>query len=611
MANATAIEEESEASTQRQLTNDVVIKVATPNGSGSQSANLILMRSIFDMGVPVSGKNLFPSNIQGLPTWYTIRANDKGYLAQRRRTDIFVAMNPDSIMDDIENCDPGSTLIIRKKLAKLVKRDDLNVVVVPFSDLVAKACEDRKLQNKVINVVYVGVVASLLGIDMDVVEQAIAKQFGNKPKAIELNRAAAQVGHDWVEENVSERPPYRIERSTNAKDKMLIEGNEATALGMMFGGVSMASWYPITPSSSVCEYLTSFMKKYRHDPDTGKATYAIVQAEDELAAIGMVLGASWAGARAFTATAGPGISLMAEMAGLSYFAEIPAVIVDVQRMGPSTGLPTRTSQGDILKAYYLSHGDCRHPLLLPGNVAECYEFSRDALDYAAEFQTLVFVMTDLDLGMNRWLSDAFEPPTNGVARGKVLSADDLGKVEEFARYRDVDGDGIPYRTLPGTESAKAAYFTRGTGHTETAAYSEKAENWTQNMDRLLRKFDTIREKLPKPVVDESDGVDIGIIAYGSSDLAVTEGRDMLRDKHGLDTNYMRVRALPVSKEVTEFIERHRVVYLVEQNRDGQMASILRAEFPEYGTKIKSVLHYDGIPLDAESVVEGVLAVHQQ
>lgn len=607
MSNATVADAEQEAPSEAFTINDVVMKIATPNGSGSQSANLILMRAIFEMGIPVAGKNLFPSNIQGLPTWYTIRVNDKGFLAQRRLTDIMIAMNPDSVVDDVAEVPPGGTLIIRKKLDMFARRDDITTYIVPFTDLATEVCPDAKLRNKVINVVYVGVMAWLLDIDFDAVVRAIGHQFGNKPKAVALNQSAAEAGYKWAQEHVKPHPEFRMRPSEAAKGKILIEGNEASALGMMMGGCAFAAWYPITPSSSLCEYLADFMETHRKDPVTGKNNFAIIQAEDELSAMGMVLGASWAGARSFTSTSGPGISLMAEMAGLSYFAEIPAVIVDVQRMGPSTGLPTRTCQGDVLKAYYLSHGDCRHICLLPGNAEECYEFAMESLNLAERFQTLVFLLTDLDLGMNRWLTDVFKAPSKPLDRGKVLSTADLERINEFARYRDVDGDGIPYRTLPGTDHPKAAFFTRGTGHTETAGYSEKPDNWKNNMDRLVRKFDTARQAVPAPIVDKSANAKIGIIAYGSSDLPVAEARAWLRDHNAIETDYLRLRALPVNSAVREFITHHDKTYVVEQNRDGQVIGILRTEYPELATKMEPVLHYNGIPLDAQTVVEGILA----
>ncbi|MCC6488131.1 MAG: 2-oxoacid:acceptor oxidoreductase family protein, partial [Candidatus Hydrogenedentes bacterium] len=458
----------------------------------------------------------------------------------------------------------------------------------------------------VVNIIYVGVLASILGIEFEEIERAIDGQFAKKAKAAELNKTAARAGYDWAQEHCLVRSTHRLERRRKTQGSIVIEGNEAMALGMLFGGVTFLAWYPITPSSSLCENLIKYLDKYRRDPETSQATYAVIQAEDELASMGMVLGAGWAGARALTATSGPGISLMAEMAGLSYFAEVPAVVVDVQRMGPSTGLPTRTSQGDVGKAYTLSHGDCKHVLLIPGNMKECFEFAQEALDLAEQLQTLVFVMSDLDLGMNKWMSEPFAPPTKPIARGKVVSAEGLSRNGEFARYRDVDGDGIPYRTLPGTQHPNAAYFTRGTGHTEKATYSEKPEDWERNVDRLARKFETARGMVPAPVVEDNASADVGIIAYGSSDLAVQEARHALSREHGVATGYLRLRALPVNGEVKAFCERYPFVCVVEQNRDGQVASILRSEYPEYATRIKTALHYNGLPIDAESVARKVL-----
>jgi len=585
--------------------NDIVIRIATPNGSGSQSANNILMRSIFTMGIPVNSKNLFPSNIQGLPTWFTIRVSDHGWQCARNRTDLCIAMNPQTAAEDIAELQPGSMLIVREALKHLVTRDDLTVFVVPFNKIVNTVCEETRLRKMVINMIYVGVVAYLLGIEMDEVRAAVSWQFSKKAKAAELNTRAAEAGYEYAEQNLPRQSGFALQRSTRANGKILIEGNQASALGMVFGGVTVAAWYPITPSSSVCEYLIGFLDKYRRE-ENGKNTYAVVQAEDELAALGMVLGAGWAGARAFTATSGPGISLMAEMAGLSYFAEVPAVVIDVQRMGPSTGLPTRTCQGDIAKAYMLSHGDCKHILLIPGSVRECYEFSMEALELAEKFQTLVFVMSDLDLGMNKWMSDMFEPPSKPINRGKVLNAEDLSKNGTFARYRDVDGDGIPYRTLPGTDHPNAGYFTRGTGHTETAAYSEKADVWQRNIDRLSKKFDTARECVPAPVVQDVDGALVGLIAYGSSDFAVEEARHILEHHHGIKTAYLRIRALPVGGAVTKFCDAYPNVLVVEQNRDAHVAGILRSEFPEIAPKLRSILHYNGLPIDADTIVQQAL-----
>ncbi|MGI8908903.1 MAG: 2-oxoacid:acceptor oxidoreductase subunit alpha [Candidatus Sumerlaeaceae bacterium] len=586
--------------------NDLVLTIATSNGTGSQSANLILLRTLFNMGVPVGGKNMFPSNIQGLPTWFTIRANKDGWTCRRAGTDVFVAMNPESVRDDLRELRAGSILILNEDMKSFLNRDDLITYVVPFSKLIVPICPDGRLRRLVVNMMYVGVVGWLLSLDIEEIKKSILRQFNNKIKAAELNTTAMVAGYQWAAENLQRQELFKIERMTGATEgKIIIEGNYAAALGLLYGGITVAAWYPITPSSSVCENLINLLGKYRHDAD-GKATYAVIQAEDELASIGMVVGAGWAGARAATATSGPGISLMSEFAGLSYFAEVPAVIVDVQRMGPSTGLPTRTCQGDILKAYNLSHGDCRHIMLIPGTVEECYEFGMEVLDLAERFQTLVFLMLELDLGMNNWMTDPFKPPTRPLDRGKVLDADALSKVEEFARYRDVDGDGIPYRTLPGTPHPKAGFFSRGTGHTDKATYSEKPEDWQSNMDRLTRKFNTARTAVPKPVIQEVKNAKASIIAYGSSDPAVEEARFRLRDEHKIETDYMRLRALPTSDEAKQFIASREHVYIVEQNRDAQMACVLRAEYPELASRIGSILHYNGIPLDAQTIIDGVL-----
>lgn len=592
--------------------NDVVIKIATQNGSGSQSANHILMNSIFHMGIPVSGKNLFPSNIAGLPTWFTIRVNENGWLAQKNDTNLAVLMNSQTIADDLEEAPTGAFIVINDALKSFVKRDDLTVLAVPFDKLVKGASDDTRLRKKVINVIYVGVVAWLLDMPIETIIDGINNQFKGKAKAADINIGAARVGYDWATETLESKLPYRLEPRDLTKDKIIIEGNESTALGLMFGGVTVAAWYPITPSSSVCENLEKFLRQYRKDPETGKATFAVVQAEDEIASIGMVLGAGWAGARACTATSGPGISLMAEMAGLSYFAEVPAVIVDVQRMGPSTGLPTRNSQGDIASAYQLSHGDTRHVLLIPGNMEECYTFGTLSLELAEQLQTLVFLMSDLDLGMNKWVSDPFAPPSEDpIPRGKVLSADEVEKAGSFNRYEDVDGDGIPYRTLPGTNHPDASFFTRGTGHNISAGYTERSDLWQENMERLLRKYETAKTLVPEPIIELDGDTDYGIIAYGSSDPAVQEARHILKKQHDIDTHYLRLRALPLTDAVENFISSHKTVSVVEQNRDAQVALILKSECPEIATRLESILHYDGMPLDAQTIVTQFLALHSK
>lgn len=589
------------------ICNDFNIQVATINGSGSQTANSVLLRALFQMGIPVSGKNLFPSNIAGLPTWFTIRVNKDGYVARREDIDILVAMNPESAREDVGKLSPQAMVVYDEPLRLNSLRSDLCFYPVPFDRLVAQVCPDAKLRRLAKNMAYDGVLAWLLGIEMEEIERSLRKQFRKKPKAAELNLGAARAGYVYAAEHLEKVDRYRVERMDATKGKIIIDGNAAAALGCLFAGVSVVTWYPITPSSSLCESLTDYLWRYRVDPQTGKATFAVVQAEDELAALGMAIGAAWAGARAMTSTSGPGISLMAEFAGLAYYAEVPVVIFDIQRVGPSTGLPTRTSQSDILSAAFLSHGDTRHLLLFPGSVEECFELALEAFDLAEEFQTPVFVMSDLDLGMNNWMADPFPYPERPWRRGKVLSPEDLERLKEFARYRDVDGDGIPYRTLPGNPHPLAAYFTRGTGHNEKAQYSERPEDYARNMDRLARKFQTARQRMPRPVTNLSAGAEVGLIAFGSSHWAAVEARDRLRQQHGLETSYLRLRAFPFSSDLALFLQAHRRVYVVEQNRDGQMYDLIRLD-TEAGlvSRLRSVRHYDGLPITARTIVEQVL-----
>src|ERR1700704_2759964 len=513
------------------VVNDMSIQVATVNGSGSQSSNNVLLRSIFQMGVPVSGKNLFPSNIAGLPTWFTIRANKDGYIARKKEIDLLVAMNGETAQDDVKSLAPGASVLYDEPLALDKLRNDLTFYSVPYDKLVAPVCPEAKLRKLVKNMIYVGVVAKLLEIDIAEVEKAIRKQFAKKVKAATLNLAAVKAGYDYAVANLVKRDPYFIQRMDKTAGKIIIDGNSAAALGCMFAGVTMVAWYPITPSSSLPESLIDYMKRFRIGAD-GKATFAIVQAEDELAAVGMVLGAGWAGARAMTATAGPGISLMAEFAGLAYYAEVPGVIWDIQRVGPSTGLPTRTSQGDMLATAFLSHGDTKHIMLIPCSASECFSMAQDAFNLAEQFQTLIFVMSDLDLGMNNWMSDPFEYPKEPIHRGKVLSKEDLDRLGGFARYKDVDGDGVGYRTLPGTEHSAAAYFTRGTGHNEKSGYSERPDDFEKNMERINKKFETARSFVPRPEV-ETGKSKIGIIAYGTSHWGLLESRDQLRFEYNI------------------------------------------------------------------------------
>jgi 2-oxoglutarate ferredoxin oxidoreductase subunit alpha len=587
----------------KRIVNDMSIQVATVNGSGSQSSNTVLLRSIFQMGVPVSGKNMFPSNIAGLPTWYTIRANKNGYIGRKKEIDFLVAMNPETAQEDTMSLAPGAAVLYDEPLALHKLRDDLIFYSVPYDKLVAAVCPEAKLRKLVKNMVYVGVVASLLTVDMAEVEKAIRKQFAKKVKAANLNLSAAQAGFDYAKANLQKRGAFYIERMNATAGKIIIDGNSAAALGCMFAGCTVVTWYPITPSSSLVETMIEYMKEYRIGPD-GKATFAIVQAEDELAAIGMVIGAGWAGARSMTATAGPGISLMSEFAGLAYYVEVPGVIWDIQRVGPSTGLPTRTSQGDILSTAFLSHGDTKNIMLFPCSVTECFSMAPEAFNLAEQFQTLVFVMSDLDLGMNNWMSDPFEYPTTPINRGKVLGKEDLDRLGGFARYKDIDGDGIGYRTLPGTIHPAAAYFARGSGHNEKAQYSERADDFENNMERLNRKFETARSFVPRPEITKGHNAKIGIIGYGTSHWGITESRDQLRDEYAIETDYLRLRAYPFTREVHEFIEQHDRTYLVEQNRDAQMLTLLKLDLkPELTTRLRSIAHITGLPLDARSITD--------
>ncbi|MDZ4836701.1 MAG: 2-oxoacid:acceptor oxidoreductase subunit alpha [Candidatus Melainabacteria bacterium] len=587
------------------IVNDFSIHVATVNGSGSQSSNAVLLKSIFQMGIPVSGKNLFPSNIMGLPTWFTIRVNKDGYIARKKEVDILVAMNPQTAVDDIKALRPGAVCVSPVELNLDKIRDDVQHYLVPFGELANKASDNVKLKKLLTNIIYVGVVAELLEIDQVEIDAAIARQFEGKTKAIDLNIHAAKIGREWAKENLKKSDPYRVERLNLTQGKIIVEGNKAAAIGCLFAGVSVVTWYPITPSSSLCEELIDYLDRFRTDKETGKKSYAVVQAEDELAAVGMAIGAGWAGSRSMTSTSGPGISLMAEFVGFAYFTEIPVVIFDVQRVGPSTGLPTRTSQADLLSAYLLSHGDTKHVVLLPNSVGECYEMAMEAFDLAERLQTPVFVLSDLDLGMNMWMSDPFIYPEKPFDRGKVLSKEDLERLGGFGRYDDVDGDGMTYRTLPGTEHPKAGYFVRGSGHNKNAAYSERPEDYMYLMDRLLKKFDNAKALIPQIEVDQNNDAKIGIIAFGSTHWAILETRDMLANEK-IATSYCRLRALPLTKGVEQFIDAHDRVYIVEQNRDGQMLDILRMEMPHLTAKMKSVRHYNGMPIDAEFVVNGIL-----
>jgi 2-oxoglutarate/2-oxoacid ferredoxin oxidoreductase subunit alpha len=586
------------------IVNDFSITVATVNGSGSQTANNTLIRAIHKMGVPVSGKNLFPSNIQGLPTWFTIRVSKDGYIARRERSEILVAMNKATLLEDIQKLEPGGICLYPIDEPLPIKRDDVTFYPMPVNELTRKSGADAKLRPYVANMVYVGLLMCLLDIDDAEIEAALNFHFGGRKKAVDLNMNVVKLACEWSNANLKKTDPFRVERMTKTDGTFLIDGNTASALGAVFGGVQFVAWYPITPATSLADGLNDYLPLYRRDAD-GKHTYAIVQAEDELAAIGMVIGAGWAGARAMTSTSGPGISLMAEFTGYAFFAEIPAVIWDVQRMGPATGLPTRVSQGDVFSTYFLGHGDCRHPILLPATIQECFQAGTQSFDLAERLQTPVFVLIDLDLGMNMWPTEPFQYPEQPLDRGKVLSAEELAKVKNWQRYADVDGDGIGWRTLPGINHPLGAYFTRGTGHNEAARYSERPEDWSANLARLYKKHDTARALVPAPIIDAVGDAEIGIISYGTNDPAIQEARDRL-EKTGVRTSYLRIRALPLEDTLIEFIQKHPHCYVVENNFEGQMHQLIQLHAPEFATRVVSLAKCDGLPLSARWIMESIL-----
>ncbi len=591
------------------VVNDFSMVVATANGSGSQTSNLALIRALFRMGIPVSGKNLFPSNIQGLPTWYTIRASNSGHTARRDTVEILVAMNAPTFAEDLADLAPGGACFYADDLRLPMPREDVVFYPMPIKELVKQANPPKELKDYIANMGYVGIVAQLLGIELEAVRGALETHFGGRQKPIEMNMAMITRAAEWAEHNLEKRDPYRVAPDNQTEGKILIEGNTAGALGAIYGGVSFASWYPITPASSFADAVREYLPKLRSDGENGKNPVAVIQAEDDIAAIGMAIGAGWAGARAMTSTSGPGISLMAEFAGLAFFAEVPLVIWDIQRMGPSTGLPTRTSQGDVLFVRFLGHGDTKNVILLPGSVAECFEFGWRAFDLAERLQTPVFVLSDLDLGMNLWMSDPFEYPNTPMDRGKVLSEADLERLGQFARYRDMDGDGITYRTLPGNKHPLSAWFARGTGHNEQAAYSERPDDWEKNLTRLMYKAETARQYVPHPVQSGSGTEKIGLIHYGSTDPAVQEALERL-EQGGLRLDALRLRAVPFTGEVKEFIRSHPVVYVLEMNHDGQMHKLLQLEVPEFATRLRSVTHNNGIPLTASWIASALQAAEE-
>lgn len=595
------------------IVNDFSITVGTANGSGSQTSNLTILRALFKMGIPVSGKNLFPSNIQGLPTWYTIRISRNGYLARRDEQEIVVAMNPDSFVRDLAGVLPGGAFFYADDIKLPIQRDDIILYPMPVRHLVRDTDVPPNLKNYVANMVYVGVLAQILGIDLDKIYQALEFHFKGKQKPIDLNFGLAKRSAEWAAENLAKRDPYRVEPMDATRGYIMADGNTAAALGSIYGGVHFAAWYPITPASSLAESLSEYLPALRKDPESGKNTFAVVQAEDELAALGMTVGAGWAGLRAMTSTSGPGLSLMTEYVGLAYYAEVPVVIWDVQRVGPSTGLPTRTSQADISFAAFMGHGDTENILLLPGSVTECFEFGWRAFDLAERLQSPILVLSDLDLGMNQWMTKPFEYPDEPMDRGKVLWEEDIEKLAgKWGRYLDVDGDGIPYRTVIGNRHPNAAYFARGTGRDEFARYSEDAATYERNMLRLRKKYQTARQYVPRPVTDEMDGATVGIIGFGSTEPAIQEARKYLAEA-GLRTDFLRLRAIPFTQEVDDFVRDHERVYVVELNRDGQLHQLLSLEYASICAKLIAIAHLDGLPITArwvESAIQGKEAQFQ-
>jgi 2-oxoglutarate ferredoxin oxidoreductase subunit alpha len=592
----------------QRIVNDFSITVGTANGSGSQTSNSTILRALFKMGIPVSGKNLFPSNIQGLPTWYIIRASKDGFTARRDEREVVVAMNPASFEKDQASVVPGGAFFYDDSIKQPITRTDIVTYPMPVKQIVRNdPAVPSNLRDMIANMAYVGILAQMLGIEMDKIEAALSFAFKGKQKAVDLNLNVAKAAAEWAKANLEKKDPYYVEPLDKTDGLIMADGNTAAAIGSVYGGVQFVGWYPITPATSLAEELNEYLPKLRKTAD-GKNTFAVVQAEDELAAIGMCIGAGWAGLRAMTSTSGPGLSLMTEFVGLAYFAEIPVVIWDVTRIGPSTGLPTRTSQGDLTFAANLGHGDTDNVILLPGSVNECFEFGWRAFDVAERLQTPVIVLGDLDFGMNQWMTEPFQYPEVPMDRGKVLWEADLKKLTApWGRYHDVDGDGIPYRTFPGNRLPGSSYFTRGTGHDAYAKYTEDAAVWEANMQRLKQKFETGKQYLPKPVIETVPGATQAIIAFGSTVPAVQEARVLLEQDTGKKTNFLRMRALPFTAEVREFIEQQEQVFVVEMNRDGQLYRELIVAMPDLTSKLVSVAYSDGMPPTAKRVVKEILS----
>lgn len=592
--------------------NDFSIIVGTKNGSGSSTANNTILRAIFKMGIPVSGKNLFPSNIQGLPTWYTIRANKDGFIARREENEIVVAMNPDSFARDLASVAPGGAFFYADDIKQPITRADIAVYPMPVKQIVrGDQSIPSDFRDLVGNMVYVGILAQMIGIDLDKIQAALNFHFKGKQKPIDMNLNTVRAGAEWAKANLEKKDPFQLEPMDKTDGLIMADGNTAAAVGSIFGGVQFAAWYPITPASSLAESLNDYFPLLRKRED-GKHTYAVLQAEDELAAIGMAIGAGWSGLRSMTSTSGPGLSLMTEFAGLAYYAEIPVVVWDVQRIGPSTGLPTRTSQADLTFVNSMGHGDTQSVILLPGSIDECFEFGWRAFDIAEQLQAPIFVLSDLDMGMNQWMSKPFQYPDAPMQRGKVLWDKDIEELKgNWGRYLDKDGDGIPYRTVPGNKHPMSSYFTRGTGHDENARYTEDSSVWLRNMDRLKKKYETARKYVPAPISYTKPGATIGVMGYGSTEAAILEAVHQLETEHGIKADFLRVRALPFTQEVTDFVEKYDQILVVEQNRDGQLKQLLTIEYPDQAANFKSVAFGDGMPASARWVREGILEKYAQ
>src|SRR5215467_2409563 len=589
-------------------TNDFAIKIATVNGTGSASANALLMKAIFRSGIPVMGKNYFPSNIQGLPTWYEIRVSSDGYVARSGKIDLMVAMNPETYARDVKEVEPGGYLVYDSTWPRpaLLKREDITVLGVPLAQMCNENFNGVRTRILMKNICYAGVLAALLNLDVERIRELLAQTYAKKPQLVDSNMKAIQLGYDYAKQSFQCPLPLKVERMARTAGHIMIDGNTAAALGCVFAGATVAAWYPITPSTSLMDAFKMFCDRTRVDRETGRKNFAFIQAEDELAAIGMVIGAAWNGTRAFTATSGPGISLMNEFLGLAYYAEVPAVIFDIQRVGPSTGMPTRTQQCDIMECAYASHGDTRHVCLYPANPEECFYMAAQAFDLTERLQTPVMVLSDIDIGMNDWMcrdlkwDDSYRPD-----RGKMLGKEQVLELEKFYRYMDKDGDGIGYRTLPGVHP-KAAYFTRGSGHSQYGTYTEDSAEYQIVLDRLLKKWATARRLVPRAVIDATAGGPVGLVSLGSCDGAVREALDVL-EQRGVALDYMRVRAFPFTEDVEKFLAAHELLFVVEQNRDAQLRALLTLETAVDKAKLRSLLHYSGLPISSAFIVEGVLA----